>query len=84
MIYFSINHSTESIERVVLPNNAIGNFYKTKEAAIADVKYNNSKGGSAGLAMFVTPVIFFNTRYILDFNGRVLEKSEGYFVGQKY
>lgn len=77
VIYFYKNLSIEVTDRIVDSlNKGVGNFHKTKESAIADVNLYSR----AGLCMCDPEWIYFDTRYVLDYNGNLLEKSDGYTV----
>ncbi|WDF46432.1 hypothetical protein PQ459_16205 [Chryseobacterium sp. KACC 21268] len=84
VIYFNKNHSIEKTGKRAdaIGNSAWGKFYKTRESALADVDYYESRRTKGGLVSLSSVALWFNTRYILDYNGNILEKSDGYLVTQ--
>ena len=57
-------------------NRGLGNFHQSKESAIADIKSNHR----AGWDMHCKAKIYYETRYIVDFNLNLLEESKGYTI----
>jgi hypothetical protein len=57
-------------------NSGLGNFHQSKESAIADIKSNQR----AGWDMHCNAKIYYETRYIVDFNLNLLEESKGYTI----
>ena len=82
VVYFDINHSIEKTGKRVdgMGATAFGKYYKTKESALADVDYYESRRTKGGLVSLSSVALEFNTRYTLDNNGNILEKSDGYMV----
>lgn len=82
VIYFEKNHSIDKTGQRVdgIGNSAFGKYYKTKESAMADVDYYESRRSKGGLVSLSSVALWFNTRYTLDNSGNILEKSDGYLV----
>ena len=82
VVYFTKSHSIDKTGQRAdgIGNSAFGKYYKTKESALADVDYYESRRTKGGLVSLSSVALEFNTRYTLDNNGNILEKSDGYMV----